>query len=87
MPLEYSPDTFFVKYGITRDDLCYESDLPSHSNSNRKIHQVLNDLEPYTTYYYQVMVKAGNADNIRDTRSTVEQFRTLGLLMSVWVSE
>ena len=72
-----------MKYGITKDDLCYESDPPSHSNSNRKVHQVqLNDLEPYTTYYYQVMVKADNAYNIRDTRSTVEQFRTLGLLVS-----
>ena len=81
MPLEYSPDTFFVKYG--KDDLCYESDPPRHSNLNHKVHQVqLNDLEPYTTYYYQVMVKADNAYNIRDTRSTVEQFRTLGLLVS-----
>ena len=82
MPLKYSPDTFFVKYGITEDDLCYDSDPPSHSNSNHKVHQVqLNDLEPYTTYYYQVMVKADNADNIRDTQSTIEQFRTLGLLV------
>ena len=70
-----------MNYG--KDDLCYESDPPSHSNSNCKVHQVqLNDLEPYTTYYYQVMVKADNAYNIRETQSTVEQFRTLGLLVS-----
>ena len=70
-----------MKYG--ENDLCYESNPPSYSNLNRKVHQVqLNDLKPCTTYHYQVMVKADNADNIRDTRSTVEQFRTLGLLVS-----
>ena len=83
MPLKYSPDTFFVKYGITKNDLFHESDPPSHSNSNPKAHQVqLNDLKPYTTYYYQVMVKADNTDGIRETQSTVERFTTLGLLVS-----
>ena len=70
-----------MKYG--KHDLHYESDPPRHANLNHKVHQVqLNGLEPYTTYYYQVMVKADNTYNIRDTRSTVEQFRTLGLLVS-----
>ena len=72
--ISYSPETYVVQYGTSRESLIHNSSR-THSEEDRVTYSVqLSGLRDNTTYYVQVL--ATNTAQ-RSSRSSVERFATL----------
>ena len=72
--ISYSPETYVVQYGTSRESLIHNSSR-THSEEDRVTYSVqLSGLKDNTTYYVQVL--ATNTAQ-RSSRSSVESFTIL----------
>ena len=75
--ISYSPETYVVQYGTSRESLIHNSSR-THSEEDRVTYSVqLSGLRDNTTYYVQVL--ATNTAQ-RCSRSSIESFITLPLM-------
>ena len=75
--ISYSPETYVVQYGTSRESLIHNSSR-THSEEDRVTYSVqLSGLRDNTTYYVQVL--ATNTAQ-RSSRSSVGSFATLPLM-------
>ena len=71
--ISYSPETYVVQYGTSRESLIHNSSR-THSEEDRVTYSVqLSGLRDSTTYYVQVL--ATNTAQ-RSSRSSIESFTT-----------
>ena len=77
--ISYSPETYVVQYGTSRDSLIHNSSSTDSEEEVMTYSVELSDLRDNTTYYVQVL--ATNTAN-RSNRSTVHNFTTLPLQSS-----
>ena len=75
--ISYSPETYVVQYGTSRESLIHNSSR-THSEEGVMTYSVkLSGLRDSTTYYVQVL--ATNTA-LRSSRSSVENFTTLSIM-------
>ena len=74
--ISYSPETYVVQYGTSRDSLIHNSSSTDSEEEVMTYSVELSDLRDNTTYYVQVL--ATNTAQ-RSNRSTVHNFTTLPL--------
>ena len=78
--ISYSPETYVVQYGTSRESLIHNSSR-THSEEDRVTYSVqLSGLRDNTTYYVQVL--ATNTAQ-RSSRSSVESFTTMEIVSGI----
>lgn len=75
--ISYSPETYVVQYGTSRETLVHNSSRRASEVGTTTYSVPLSGLRDNTTYYVQVL--ATNTA-LRSTRSTVENFTTLSTM-------
>ena len=83
--ISYSPETYVVQYGTSRETLVHNSSRRASEVGTTTYSVPLSGLRDNTTYYVQVL--ATNTA-LRSSRSSVESFTTLsaneGVCKSLW---
>ena len=75
--ISYSPETYIVQYGTSRETLVHNSSRRASEVGTTTYSVPLSGLRDNTTYYVQVL--ATNTA-LRSSRSTVESFTTLSAM-------